>query len=92
MTNTYPDANVLDENLWKVVRRGFMVDGSEIWLSNTLRLFDTAMRAFSVSAVVEIFIGGKTMIDGEMLDIVVGINRDGFVRTMTKEAYVRFVA
>ncbi len=92
MKNNYPDTNVLDENLWKVVRRGFMIDGSEIWMSNTLRLFDTAMRAFSVSSVVEVFIGGKTMIDGEMLDIVVGINRDGFVRTMTKEAYIRFVA
>lgn len=88
----YPDANVLDNNLRKVVNRGFMLDGSEIWMSNTLRLFDAAMRAFSTPAVTEVFIGGRTMIEGEMLDIIIGINRDGDVRTMTREAYERFIA
>ena len=92
MTNKYPDANVLDNNLRKVVNRGFMLDGSEIWMSNTLRLFDAAMRAFSTPAVTEVFIGGRTMIEGEMLDIIIGINRDGDVRTMTREAYERFIA
>lgn len=88
----YPDANVLDNNLRKVVNRGFMLDGSELWMSNTLRLFDAAMRAFSTPAVTEVFIGGRTMIEGEMLDIIIGINRDGDVRTMTREAYDRFIA
>lgn len=92
MTNKYPDANVLDNNLRKVVNRGFMLDGSEIWMSNTLRLFDAAMRAFSTPAVTEVFIGGRTMIEGEMLNIIIGINRDGDVRTMTREAYERFIA
>ena len=32
------------------------------------------------------------MIEGDLLDIVIGINRDGFVRTMTKEAYEKFIA
>ena len=75
----------------RALARGYVkLDGSEIWLSNTLRLFDAAMRAFSSPAVTEIFIGGKTMIDGKLLDIVVGINRDGAVRTVTREAYEWF--
>ena len=90
--NNYPDTNILDKNLWKVVNRGFMLKDSEIWLSNTLRLYDAAMRAFSSPAVSEVFIEGKTMIEGNMLDIVIGINRDGNVRTMTKEAYDMFIA
>lgn len=90
--NNYPDTNILDKNLWKVVNRGFMLKDSEIWLSNTLRLYDAAMRAFSSPAITEVFIEGKTMIEGNTLDIVIGINRDGNVRTMTKEAYDMFIA
>ena len=92
MMNNYPDTNILDKNLWKVVNRGFMLKDSEIWLSNTLRLYDAAMRAFSSPAITEVFIEGKTMIEGNTLDIVIGINRDGNVRTMTKEAYDMFIA
>ena len=91
MANFYPDTNILDSNLRKVINRGFMPDGSDHWMSNTLRLYDAAMRAFSTPAVTEIFIGGRTMIEGEMLNIVIGINRDGDVRTMTREAYERFI-
>lgn len=90
MVSNSTDASVLDKNLWKVVRRGFIIDGSELWLSNTQRLFDAAMRAFSMPAANEVFIGGKTQIEGELLDIVIGIKRDGAVRTMTKEAYERY--
>ena len=89
---SYPDSNVLDANLRKVINRGFMLAGSGLWMHSTLRLFDTAMRAFSHPATVEVFIEGRTMIEGEMLDIVIGISRDGSVRTMTKEAYEAFVA
>lgn len=93
MTNVYPDANILDANLRKVINHGFRYPGNNhIWMHNTLRLFDTAMRAFSIPAVTETFIEGQTMIEGDLLDIVIGINRDGFVRTMTKESYEKFVA
>ena len=92
-TTTYPDANVLDSNLRKVINRGFKLPGNDhCWMSSTLRLFDTAMRAFSHPAAVEVFISGQTMIEGELLDIVIGINRDGFVRTMTREAYELYEA
>ena len=87
-TTIYPDANVLDSNLRKVINHGFKLSGNDhCWMNTTLRLFDTAMRAFSHPATVEVFISGQTMIEGELLDIVIGINRDGFVRTMTREAY-----
>lgn len=91
-TVSYPDANVLDNNLRKVINHGFMASGSGVWMSTTVRLFNAAMRAFSQPATVEVFFEGRTMIEGEMLDIVIGVNRDGWVRTMTKEAYDQFVA
>ena len=89
---SYPDANVLDANLRKIINRGFMLKGRGCWMSSTLRLFDASMRAFSHPATVEAFFEGQTMIEGEMLDIVIGVSRDGNVRTMTKEAYEKFVA
>ena len=89
----YPDANILDANLRKVINRGFRLPGNDhCWMNSTVRLFNTAMRAFSIPAVTETFIEGQTMIEGDLLDIVIGINRDGFVHTMTKEAYEKFVA
>lgn len=93
MIGNYPDTNVLDANLRKVINRGFRLPGNDhCWMNTTVRLFDTAMRAFSIPAVTETFIEGQTMIEGDLLDIVIGINRDGFVRTMTKEAYEKLVA
>ena len=90
---SYPDANVLDANLRKVINRGFRLPGNDhIWMRSTLRLFNASMRAFSHPATVEAFFEGQTMIEGEVLDIVIGVSRDGHVRTMTKEAYEQFVA
>ena len=92
MTNVYPDANILDANLRKIINRGFRLPGNDhCWMNSTVRLFDTAMRAFSEPAVVETFIEGETMIEGDLLNIVIWISRDGSVRTMTKEAYEKFV-
>ena len=97
MANTssvsYPDANVLDANLRKVINRGFKLPGKDhVWMRSTVRLFDASMRAFSHPATVETFFEGQTMIEGKLLDIVIGVSRDGNVRTMTKEAYEKFVA
>lgn len=62
MIGNYPDANILDANLRKVINRRFRLPGNDhCWMNTTVRLFDTAMRAFSNLAVAETFIEGHTM-------------------------------
>lgn len=86
----YPDPEVLESNLRTIINRGIMVNG--IWLRHTLRFYDAAMRTFSDKAVNEVFFAAQTVIDNNVIDIIVAIRRDGFARMMTREAYERYEA
>ena len=86
----YPDPEVLENNLRVIINRGVMVNG--IWLRHTLRFYDAAMRTFGDKCVNEVFFEAQTVIDDNIIDIIIAVRRDGFVRMMSREAYERYEA
>ena len=86
----YPDPEVLEANLLKIIRRGIMING--FWQHHTLRLYDAAMRTFSDKCICEAFYEAQTVIDDNVIDVIIAIHRNGHVRMMTREAYERYEA
>ena len=79
---------VFDNCIRKIFARGFMPKDSGRWASTPVRYYDAAMRYFTAeSAAVEIAFEGLTLIEGETVEIMMVIRRDGSVYTISKESW-----
>ena len=89
MATTFSFSSVVfDNSIRKVFARGFMPKGTERWATTTVRYHDAAMRYFTAEpSAIEIAFEGLTLIEGEPLEIMMVICKDGNVYTTSKEAW-----
>ena len=89
MATTFSFSSVVfDNSIRKVFARGFKPKGTDRWATTPVRYYDAAMRYFTTeSAAIEIAFEGLTLIEGEPLEIMMVIRRDGNVYTTSKEAW-----